>query len=181
MLSKTIKTYKDVMMVGGVFVEGKVNYLYGENGVGKTVSTIKALNADGVTPILLDYDDNMSPEQNECEYIHVNGKIVTTKDEIVKDSVVVIDTYHYMDEEVMKLLSKNNNTIIIIGHPKGIATKQDIPDAPDEFVNHCASKLYLSYAKKADSYDLTVMKCRGYRGDKVITNWMRHDKYATES
>ena len=28
---------------------------------------------DGIKPILLDFDNNMSPENNGCEYNHING------------------------------------------------------------------------------------------------------------
>lgn len=66
--------YKETTMIGNVFRQGGLNILYGESGLGKTVSSIKALNLDGITPILLDFDSNDSPEQNDCEYTHVDGK-----------------------------------------------------------------------------------------------------------
>lgn len=178
MLKCVITSYKEVEMLGEVFVKDGVNFIYGESGVGKTVSTIKALNSSGIKPILLDYDNNLSPEVNKCDYVHIDGNRVN-KDEstLVEGSVVVIDTYYKMDKELMEKLAQSN-TVIIVGHNKNIATKRDIPDAPDEFVNHCDSKLFLAREvskKEGISYNLYVMKCRGYDGSMVISNWMREE------
>ncbi len=176
MLSRIIKEYKDVELVGEVFVKHKVNMIYGASGVGKTVSTITAINRDGITPVLFDYDDNLSPNENNCDYIHIDAHKIKTTDKALKEQVIVIDTYHKMDHEIFKILVKNHNTIIIVGHSLDLATRNDIPDAPSEFVNHLASKVFLAYNKKSKTSDLTVFKCRGYRGSRIIQNWMRDEQ-----
>jgi len=48
-----VKKYKGTIMLGGVFRENKINLLYGESGVGKTISTIKALNKDNIIPMFV--------------------------------------------------------------------------------------------------------------------------------
>lgn len=159
-------------LLGGVFPMDKITFLYGESGVGKTVSAIKALNESDVVPILIDYDHNLSPEVNGCKYIHIDGYAIKKTDNVIKNEVIIIDTYAKMDMKILKMLEPFN-TIIIIGHNKGIATKTDIPDADEEFVNHVGSKLYLAYNKKYGTYNLTVFKCRGYSGDRIIADWMR--------
>ena len=193
MLKHTITTYKEISMVGNVFRKGGINCLYGESGLGKTISSIKALNAEGIVPILLDFDDNDSPEENNCEFTAVDGwefmkdyndpEVAVT---IPKDMVIIIDTWHLfndyyrLDPELLTNLAEDN-TIIIIGHIVDIATKRDIPDIPSEFINHCHAKLFLSYDKgsttkgkeRAPGHVLEVKKLRGYKGDKFIPNWMR--------
>ncbi len=177
-------------MLGKVFVKHGINLVYGESGFGKTVSTIKALNREDITPILLDFDNNLSPSQNECQYTHIDGPSYL-KDKsccIPNDKVIIVDTWQMfiVNGGSIKELHKirdANNTVIIIAHNKAIATKQDIPDIDPRYVNHFDSKLYLSYDKgssvksklRPPSFDLTVLKLRGYKGDRVIVNWMRDD------
>jgi len=193
MLKYAIKSYEEIGMIGEIFVKNKINFLYGESGVGKTVSTIKAINKDNIEPILLDFDDNLSPKINECKYIHIDGYafidgyINSSNVELPKDEVVVIDTYIMfepvmnklleLDIDLIELLIQNKNTLVLIGHNKDLATRRDIPDAPSEFVNHCASKLFVSRQKnpitKVVQPTLTVMKLRGYSGSREIYNWMR--------
>ena len=60
-------------MIANVFRKNGINLVYGASGLGKTVSSIKAINAEGIVPLLLDFDNNMSPENNKCEYVHING------------------------------------------------------------------------------------------------------------
>jgi len=193
MLKHTITTYKEINMIGGVFRQGGINCIYGASGMGKTISSIKALNQDGIIPILLDFDDNDSAEQNECQFKHVEGwdfmkayKDPETATTIPRGEVIVIDTWHLFsdfyneDPELLANLA-DGNTIIIIGHIVDIATKQDIPDIPSEFINHCHAKLFLSFDKGSSAKGkerlpgpvLEVKKLRGYKGPKLIRNWMR--------
>ena len=171
-------------MFGKVFRELGINMVYGESGIGKTISTIKALNEEGITPLLLDFDDNDSPTENKCKYIHINGDMYISKKHLSKiptDSVIIVDTWQtYLDAggtmEHLEAIRDNGNTIIIIAHSKPIATKKDIPDMDSKYANHLASKLYLEYvkpAKAAESTNLIVMKSRGYKGPRVVKNWMR--------
>ena len=180
-------------MIGGVFRKGGVNCLYGQSGVGKTISAIKAINLDGITPILLDFDNNNSPEQNQCSFTHIDGfafvraysdpSIATI---IPTNAVIVIDTWHmfsqfYRDIPTLLVDLCESNTVVIIGHVIDIATKQDIPDIPTEFINHCDAKLFLSYDSGSSAKGrerpagpvLEVKKLRGYQGPKHIHNWMR--------
>lgn len=196
MLQHTITEYGEVIMLAHVFRRGGVNVVYGQSGIGKTISTIKALNTDGFTPILLDFDDNNSPEQNKCEFVHVNGwdfmksyndpAIATI---IPINTIIVIDTWHMFNQfysvnpEILQDLAEEN-TIIIIGHVVDLATRQDIPDIPTEFVNHCDAKLFLSYdngssvkgRERPAGTVLEVKKLRGYSGPKHIFNWAREPK-----
>jgi len=200
-------------MIGKVFVKNKVNFLYGESGLGKTISTIKALNEENICPILFDLDDNLNPETMGIEAIHVDGERFlrhlhqydslkegdrNEKDKVSvpDDSVIIVDTYKKLEPwikkfkddfstDIVELLNARhrNCTLIIIGHNVDIATKKDIPDAPSEFVNHCASKLFLSMVKYTDMIDkkkivsseptLKILKLRNYDGDRSIRNWMR--------
>lgn len=174
-------------MLGKVFKEGGINLIYGESGTGKTISAIKALNEEGVTPILLDFDDNDSPEANECEYLHIDGSkyLLDTDSVIPTNEVIIIDTWQMLltnggrIEDVIKI-KEAGNTVILIAHNKAIATKQDIPDIDPKYSNHFASKLFLQYSKGSkpaaipEGCHLTILKLRGYRGKRTIHNWMRH-------
>jgi len=182
MLRKVIRQYMPIELIAGIFPKGKTSLVYGESGVGKTVSTIKAINSEDLVPILLDYDDNLSPQENGCEYIHIDGTRVHDDDEIVSDEIVIVDTWAMCNKDLIELLQNNNNTVIIIGHSLGLATRRDLPDAPDEFVNHLAAKLFLSYEKPKGKnteghYNLEIMKCRGYKGPRIIQDWMRNEDH----
>jgi hypothetical protein len=199
MLSNIITEYKEIIMLGKVFKKDGINCVYGESGLGKTVSTIKALNEDGITPILLDFDGNDSQEANECKYIHIDGvkfvaKYMVKEVTIPKNVVIVIDTwalfepYYEANKDLLDDLHKSN-TLIIVAHNKDIATKKDIPAVPEVLINHWDAKLFLSFSNgtkdKAakgnlpmvkgipSGSNLTVMKLRSYKGPRVIPNWMR--------
>ena len=184
MLKKIVKTYKATVMLGKVFREKEINLLYGESGVGKTVSAIKALNNEGIEPILLDFDNNDSPTENKCDYIHINGLLYLSDDKSVipKDKVIIIDTWQLLlsnggNIDSVNKIKEAGNTVILIAHNKPIATKKDIPDIDSKYANHFGSKLFLErdYSKKTKSsiYNLHILKCRGYKGDAVIEDWMR--------
>ena len=167
-------------MVGKVFREYGINLLYGESGVGKTISAIKALNEDELTPILLDFDNNDSPEFNECKYDHINGaEVLASEESIVMpvDRIIIVDTWSEYQSaggtiEFLYRLA-NKNTVILIDHSKAIATKQDIPTLSGKVANHLSAKLYLERIKKDNSVQLRILKSRGYRGPGIIHNWMR--------
>ena len=190
LLKKNITTYKDIVMLGKVFQEGGINLVYGDSGTGKTVSAIKALNEDGIIPILLDYDDNHSPEANECEYIHIDGvKYLKDSDSTIPSGrVIIIDTWQMLltnggNIEAIEAIRDAGNTIVLIAHSKQLATRNDLPDIDPKYSNHFAAKLFLEYDKgnksktnpRPEGYNLTVMKLRGYKGKRTITNWMRHE------
>ena len=202
MFSFEITQYEEYSMIGEVFVKNKINLLYGESGIGKTISTIKALNSDGIEPVLLDFDDNLSPKSTNTKFIHIDAnkfmdKLYCYADSdftdkscavvLPSDRVIVIDTYHMLSFHLEKfnkiglnildVMTMKRNTVIVIGHNLDIASKRDIPDAPSSFVNHCASKLFLSKVKNPESkkYEptLEVKKLRQYKGETFIYNWMR--------
>lgn len=186
MLSKRnrITVYKDTVMLGKVFREKEINLIYGESGSGKTVSSIKALNNEGIEPILLDFDNNDSPEENNCLYVHVDGikYIKAESKNIPTNKVVIIDTWQMFlsnggsIKDIQKIID-NNNTVIVVAHNKPIATKQDIPDIDHKFANHFGSKLWLErkILKSTVHYNLHILKCRGYKGKPVISNWERKE------
>jgi len=194
MLKHVVTDYSPTALVGGVFRKGGINLIYGESGIGKTVSTIRSLNKEGIVPILLDYDNNDSPSTNKCDYLHINGRaFLHDKDATIPtDKVIIVDTWvsyqsnYYGSREgapieFLESLKSEGNTIIIVAHNKGIATKKDIPDMDEHIVNHLSAKLFMEYVpgkttaklKTSESVDVIVMKCRGYSGPRRITNWMR--------
>lgn len=188
MLKNPILDYKEQVMLGKVFVEGGINLIYGASGTGKTVSTIKALNSDDIIPILLDYDDNLSPEANDCKYIHIDGLAYLGDDKAVMPTkkVIIVDTWQMLltnggSIRTIEAMHKAGNTVIIVAHNKPLATKTDVPDVDSRYANHFASKLFLEYDKgsttktnpRPEGFNLTVLKLRGYKGDRTIVNWMR--------
>jgi len=190
MLKHKITNYKDIVMVGKVFKQGGINLLYGESGLGKTVSTIKALNDDEIEPILLDFDENLSPEQSDCKFIHIDGnKFMKDEEAIVPENqTIIVDTWQIYSlcggsYELLARMKSNSNTVIVIAHNKDIATKTDIPDIDSRIANHMDAKLFMEYDKgnksKTNNRDegpkLTVKKLRGYTGSRTIYNWMRDD------
>jgi len=182
-------------MIGNVFVSNGMNLIYGASGTGKTISTIKALNSDGITPFLVDFDDNLSPESSNCKFNHVNGSAMFKSKQslssavIPTDSVIIIDTWQLFITNggsidiLVEWRTKYNNTIIIVAHSKELATRSDLPDMDSRIANHMHSKLFLEYDKgsrtktnpRPAGTNLTVLKLRGYSGDRTIHNWMRTD------
>ena len=53
MFKHEITQYEEVVMIANVFRKNGINLVYGASGLGKTVSSVKAVNADGLKPILL--------------------------------------------------------------------------------------------------------------------------------
>ena len=87
-------------MIAEVFRKNGINLVYGASGLGKTVSSVKAINSNGIKPILLDFDNNMSPEKNNCKYTHINGadfmkNYLNDNSSIIlpKDQVIIVDTW----------------------------------------------------------------------------------------
>ena len=191
--SFSITDYKEYIMIGKVFVSNGLNLVYGASGTGKTISTIKALNEEGITPYLLDFDDNLSPEASNCNFYHVNGSAMFESKEsltsatIPTNSVIVVDTWQLFMTNgghidiLREWADKYNNTIIIIAHNKDLATRTDLPDMDSRIANHMSSKLFLEYDKgsktktnpRPEGTNLTVLKLRGYKGPRTIYNWMR--------
>ena len=166
-------------MIGKVFPSNGISIIFGESGSGKTVSTIKAINEDDIMPILLDFDDNLSQEQNQCNYTHIDGRkfIDDTSAIIPSDKVIIIDTWYQFDNyggtfELARKIRDIGNTVIIIDHIQDLATRRDMSSMPSEYVNHCDAKLLLEKNNKSIT-KLHIKKCRGYRGDTPIINWMR--------
>jgi KaiC/GvpD/RAD55 family RecA-like ATPase len=196
LLEYTVKEYDMPEFVGSVFRKGKVGIIYGASGLGKTVSTIKALNEDGEKPILIDFDENDTPEVNGCEYYHIDGsEIIDRKSSIglkmdidfPKDKVYIIDTWSVFknnfetEHDAMKAVEYikdiTGGTIIIVSHNKDIATKRDIPMMDEELVNHLGFKLYLEEgSKKEPEPTLVIKKLRGYDGSRRIYAWMREEE-----
>ena len=172
-------------MLASIFRQNKINLLYGESGAGKTISAIKALNAEGIEPILLDFDDNDSQKENQCLYIHVDGyKTLANKHIVIPvNKVIIVDTWHAFSSaggtiEKLEQFSENN-TVILIDHNRDLSGKRDIPMMSEELVNHLGSKLWLerTYTKKdGTSFNLHIKKCRGYRGITPILEWMREEE-----
>ncbi len=190
MLRHTITQYEEVVMLGKVFKQGGINCVYGPSGVGKTISSVKALNSEDITPILLDFDGNGDPDILELKYIHLEGKSVIASfiaGDIIypENEVIIIDTWalfsSYTDHLLMLEEMSKKNTLIVIAHSKDYAGRDNIPDVEPELINHWSAKLFLSYDKgssvksnpRAPGYNLEIMKLRNYKGDRVIANWMR--------
>jgi hypothetical protein len=192
MLNHKQTAYMPISMIADVFVKGKINLLYGESGCGKTYSTLKALNSNGITPILLDLDNNLPPEEIDLQFEHLNGVVIVKKFmknndsiNIVSDSVVIIDTWQMFasitdnDISFLEALKAKGNTIIVIAHAKDIATKKDIVDMESSIANHMDCKLFLE--RRKSSVDLIIKKLRGYTGPMTITNWMRPKVISTKT
>ena len=169
-------------MLAEVFAKGGINLLYGESGVGKTLSTIKALNKDGIEPILVDFDNNASPQQSRTEFIHLDGYKLMKLDNptLPTNEVIIVDTWQLYitnggNMSFLNTLNKIGNTIIVIAHNKPIATKQDIPDIDHKMANHFDGKLWFErkMIKNVYHYRLHILKLRGYTGEPIIDNWMR--------
>jgi len=167
-------TYKHI---GKVFVQNGINYIFSESGLGKTLNTLLLLNNDDIEPILIDFDENQPFDKDYgLKVTMVDGptvakKYIEGKLTIPKNQVIILDTWQMMLNydltiDFANTLKSNNNTVIIIGHTKGIATKQDLPDMPNEIANHMHSKLYL-FKRKRDVY-LEVKKCRGYNKEREL-------------
>ena len=181
--------------VAGLFPKGKISLLYGDSGLGKTVSTVKALNAVGVVPILYDFDDNPVSDEVNCEYILINGENTLVRDgdttdfrddnfEVPRERVFIIDTWSSFSEWfsserdaisfIKRNFIRNNNTVIIIGHAKDIATRRDIPMMDEVIANHLASKLWLREPRAKEKAEKRVLEVKKLRGSNInrIAGWM---------
>ncbi len=173
MLRYLIKEYKVNKLIGKFFEAENVNLIYGESGVGKTKTTVVLLNNEGIEPILIDYDNNLSPEQNQCKYRHIDGYAMNKEDNLKLpiNDVIIIDTYAMYianggTHSFLKELASLGNTVIVVAHNKNIATKKDIPDVDETWSNHLGSKIWM-YRKKSISY-IQVLKSRGYVGEREL-------------
>ena len=165
-------------MIADIFRQNKINLIYGESGCGKTISTIKALNKEGIEPLLFDFDDNDSPMVNNCSYLHIDGyKALADKTMVIpQNKVIIVDTWHTYQTAggtISKLEEMaRTNTVVIVDHNRDLSGKRDIPTMDEHIVNHLGSKMWLEITGKG-VYKLHIKKCRGYNGPRIIENWMR--------
>jgi len=194
MLSSIIKEYKEHVMIAEVFPENGISLVYGASGIGKTITTIKQLNAVGIKPIHFDLDSNIDPKELGIDVLHVDGNDIIRRmieDEPIAlptDSVVILDTWQLLstvfgtEDDAMRYAKKlrdNGNTIIIIGHENKHKNDRDNPDMSPEYANHLDAKLWFHLGRKIttgkdkspETYNLKVVKLRGYRGEPIIYGW----------
>ena len=188
--------------IGEVFVKNRLNLIHGVQGSGKSYGCLKALNADGITPIHVNLDDSTGLE--ELNTYNVRDKFMVEflkchfdRDDFV-DEVVVIDTYTRFEAEVFErkgittrlglfnLLEGaidyyDNVTIIMVGHTAPFVGRDGIFNDSLELVRGCAEELWLEKtlykATKANpsrvEYNLHIQKGRGYVDERMIANWQR--------
>jgi len=183
--------------IAGLFPKGKISLLYGESGIGKTVSTVKALNEVEVEPILYDFDDNPTSNEVGCKYILIDGDKTLTRNgdttdfengvKVPKDSVIIVDTWTafsnwFLSEmDAMSFIKRYfinaNNTVIIIDHAKDMATRRDIPMMDEVLANHLAAKLWLREPKAKEDAKYRVLEIKKLRGSTAtrIIGWMERN------
>ena len=196
MLKYEIKDKPLEQKLAGLFPKHKISVLYGNSGIGKTVSVAKALNLEGITPILFDFDDNPVSSEVGCEYILIDGNstlvrnedITSFKDgiEVPTDRVIIIDTWNafnawfYSELDAIRFIQDyfigNSNTVIIIDHSKDMATRRDIPSMDETLVNHLAAKLWLREPKAKETAKYRVLEIKKLRGSNAtkIVGWMEN-------
>ena len=167
-----------VKCIGELIPVGKTTLLHGRSGSGKTMSIIKYLNENEVTPYFIDFDSN--DEYASMDIVHIDGyKLVDyTSDDTKKalidsltDGVVIIDTYALASKifDVELFIDELNGygiTVIIIAHTVYYSGKPAEPACEVVFSNHVACRLHLHNEVKKTKTDvyLEVEKLRGKIG-----------------
>jgi len=189
--------------IGEVFSKNKLNLIHGVQGSGKSFSTIKCLNADGITPIHINLDDSTGLEElstyNVRDSFMIDFLGCKLEKSDMKGFVVIIDTYTRFEAEIFargiitehiglfNLIEStidfydNEVTVIMIGHTAPFVGRDGIFNDNTFLDRGCAEELWLEKstfkATKASpartEYNLHVQKGRGFSGDRIINNWMR--------
>ena len=199
MLSSIIKVYKEHIMIADVFPENGISLIYGASGIGKTITTIKHLNDVGITPIHFDLDSNIDPKEFGIDVIHIDGNDIIRRmadDEQLEpvalpaEGVMILDTWQLLSSafgeesyamRYAKKLRDNGMTVIIIGHENKHKNDRDNPDMSPEYANHLDAKLWFHTGravttgkdKSPATYNLKVVKLRGYKGEPIIYEWRK--------
>jgi archaellum biogenesis ATPase FlaH len=182
--------------IAGLFPQHEITLLYGSYGTGKSYSTIKALNEAKIKPLYINLDHTAGLEglsfENLSEGLLEHYKDITS---ITSEDVVIIDTYtqfvntfapSHSPRDIYNLIkdiqqSFNQCTLIVIGHSEDLATRNDLFKDNPMLIRNAAEALLLEKilyrATKTRSdyieYKLRVLKGRGYKGPRIIQNWMR--------
>jgi len=202
-MQEFIKTeYPMQEIIGRVFAKGTIGMVYAESGIGKTTTTINFLNEDGITPILVDFDDNPSPTDMDTTHTVIDGyqlsKHMLQEDardiDVGTGKVYIVDTYAHSRaayttsegfdafEPFLELLNAGgSNTVIVIAHAKELATRKDLADVEEVWGNHLGFKVFIKEQLvalpnepkvKKPAAILVVKKLRGYKGPRDI--FIRH-------
>lgn len=186
--------------IGNIIPEGNVTLAVGLPSTGKSFSTLKFLNENGIEPFVFNMDSDPTLA-NTFKYIGMTDEKAVLRafinDEIedLDNQVIVIDTYtrlvdaleisntepeqKHISDQLEFLCKKHNYTIIVIGHTEDYASKSNIFKDNQAIARNCAE--YLTFDKNMGtgknsqniSYRLIISKGRGIGGTKVIENWMR--------
>lgn len=186
--------------IGNIIPEGNVTLAVGLPSTGKSFSTLKFLNENGIEPFVFNMDSNPTLA-NTFKYIGMTDEKAVLRafinDEIedLDNQVIVIDTYtrlvdaleisntepeqKHISDQLEFLCKKHNYTIIVIGHTEDYTSKSNIFKDNQAIARNCAE--YLAFDKNMGtgknsqniSYRLIVSKGRGIGGTRVIENWMR--------
>lgn len=186
--------------IGNIIPEGNVTLAVGLPSTGKSFSTLKFLNENGIEPFVFNMDSDPTLA-NTFKYIGMTDEksvlraFINDEIEDLDNQVIVIDTYtrlvdalgisntepeqKQISDQLESLCKKHNYTIIVIGHTEDYASKSNIFKDNQVIARNCAE--YLNFDKNMGtgknsqniSYRLVISKGRGIGGTKVIENWMR--------
>ena len=157
---------KPIERLGRVFPKGEMTLVFGLPGSGKTVSTLRELNKDGIKPIFFNLDHSVVDEDIETEMFDekVLQYLFTEDIEDIRGSVVVIDTYTRLepilqdlyynqtgkkpsDLAIFKMLdyirTKYDLTLIIIGHSVDYVGKDGIFKDNEIIIRNCFEYIYV--------------------------------------
>ena len=191
---------EEIERIGGILPKNKLTLVTGLPGTGKTYTTVKFLNQNGIKPIYFNLD-NTSIGDLEVEMFDGQAMIeLFNMGNDFKDlhgKVVIVDTYSRMEsfmptmvknhqvavDTMEKLTDRYGITLIIIGHPEDYVGKDSIFKDNPALIRHCYEHIH--FEKKTSSstknkqvsiteYFITyITKGRGYTGERIFINWLR--------
>lgn len=185
--------------IGNIIPKSSLTLVTGLPATGKSFTTLKFLNQEGIKPFVFNLDEDPSQLQfktigmtsdREALKAFINGEI-----EDLDNEVIVIDTYsrliaelgiqnteqeqRWITDTLLNLCKSKGYTIIIIGHPEDYVGKSSIFKDNQSLVRDCHEHIHFDKTMPTGkniqniSYATYINKGRGIGGSSVIENWLR--------
>ena len=183
--------------IGDIIPIGKLTLLTALPGSGKSYSLLKFLNLNQVKPVMFNLDQDAALQQFDTYHFiepDLLREVLNGEATDLKDTVIVIDTYvRLLDvlgvpentkeiqiqiaQQLEKLCSFYQCTIIIIGHPEDYVGRSSI-FKDNQYLVRCAEehihidKILSTKKGTQPEYRMYINKGRGL-GCKIFDDWMR--------
>ena len=151
---------KEPELIANIFPKNRLTLLHGQQGSGKTYSTIKCLNGVGITPLYIDLDgttgiSNLSLYRISQDYLlrlfeedsesNIEGEVLII--DIYTRLVPIFEEKKWNDQEITKqlerLVTRFNITLIVIGHTQSYVNRDGLFHDNTTLARGAAEELFL--------------------------------------